>query len=431
MGTRPKLTTGLTLAAMFTAVSAIAAPIGLTSAVATYDQGNPYTIATTIDNNLGSSNGWGVYNGQTSAQTAVFTAGAPVNSDELKFQLLFLNQHSNHMVKQFRLSATTDATPSLGGSWTELAPVSMWAHNPSALTDAGSNQVHSTGGSGSNRQTYTVNTTSGGLSNITGFRLETFPIGGTLGYASNGNFVVTEVRVNDTATFATGGSNDSSLAFTHSSTDLLNGIVGTSSIPVTGGAYSSGMPELTNGLGTGTPGSPNDRRTLANSNTANWVQTYDLGLTSSVWAEIAAIRVFSHNTDGRVFQDYDVEISPDGTNWSMLRAGITNGTKTFDLNSGAGTSGDYVHDFFATEVRSLGGGWLTNPGDYTRYLRFTFRPVTGPSDYRFFIPGGTISGHTSLYEIDVLGTVVPEPSTFLIWTLGLLGLIGWRRRRTK
>ena len=25
--------------------------------------------------------------------------------------------------------------------------------------------------------------------------------------------------------------------------------------------------------------------------------------------------------------------------------------------------------------------------------------------------------------------VVPEPSTFLIWSLGLLGLIGWRRRR--
>jgi hypothetical protein len=28
--------------------------------------------------------------------------------------------------------------------------------------------------------------------------------------------------------------------------------------------------------------------------------------------------------------------------------------------------------------------------------------------------------------------VIPEPSTLLIWSLGLLlGLIGWRRRRTK
>ena len=35
---------------------------------------------------------------------------------------------------------------------------------------------------------------------------------------------------------------------------------------------------------------------------------------------------------------------------------------------------------------------------------------------------------------DVIGagdTVIPEPSTFLIWSLGLLGLIGWRRRRTR
>jgi hypothetical protein len=30
-----------------------------------------------------------------------------------------------------------------------------------------------------------------------------------------------------------------------------------------------------------------------------------------------------------------------------------------------------------------------------------------------------------------VGVVVPEPSTLTIWSLGLLGLIGWRRRRTK
>jgi len=34
-------------------------------------------------------------------------------------------------------------------------------------------------------------------------------------------------------------------------------------------------------------------------------------------------------------------------------------------------------------------------------------------------------------NLSVQGVLIPEPSTFLIWSLGLLGLIGWRRRRSK
>ena len=54
-------------------------------------------------------------------------------------------------------------------------------------------------------------------------------------------------------------------------------------------------------------------------------------------------------------------------------------------------------------------------------------------------PGGDITGHHAKASAFALyagtpggpGGDVPEPSTLAIWGLGLLGLIGWRRRRTK
>ncbi len=43
------------------------------------------------------------------------------------------------------------------------------------------------------------------------------------------------------------------------------------------------------------------------------------------------------------------------------------------------------------------------------------------------------SNHNSGVGPNVIftSTVVPEPSTLLIWALGLLGLIGWRRPRKR
>jgi hypothetical protein len=55
------------------------------------------------------------------------------------------------------------------------------------------------------------------------------------------------------------------------------------------------------------------------------------------------------------------------------------------------------------------------------------------SSYEFRIALGDNSGANSkatwLQGIRLQGDVVPEPSTLAIWGLGLLGLIGWRRRR--
>jgi len=42
---------------------------------------------------------------------------------------------------------------------------------------------------------------------------------------------------------------------------------------------------------------------------------------------------------------------------------------------------------------------------------------------------GTLTSITYTGDNLVTPTVVPEPSTLLIWSLGLLGLIGWRRKR--
>jgi hypothetical protein len=48
------------------------------------------------------------------------------------------------------------------------------------------------------------------------------------------------------------------------------------------------------------------------------------------------------------------------------------------------------------------------------------------------IPGGGASDLNPIINALTLEVeVIPEPSTFLIWSIGLLGLIGWRRRRAK
>jgi hypothetical protein len=51
--------------------------------------------------------------------------------------------------------------------------------------------------------------------------------------------------------------------------------------------------------------------------------------------------------------------------------------------------------------------------------------ASNPEDFVFsdeFRPGNTYADVTP-------HTVIPEPSTFLIWSLGPLGVIGWPRRR--
>jgi len=57
--------------------------------------------------------------------------------------------------------------------------------------------------------------------------------------------------------------------------------------------------------------------------------------------------------------------------------------------------------------------------------------VTGPVEFRFYLIDSSTSNqrHHRIDNVVLQGYVIPEPSTLAIWSLGLLGFIGWRRRK--
>ena len=198
-----RLAVFLGILAIVAAVGVVdATPVALTGATTTYDQGGSYTIGASIDGNVPSTTGWGVYNGQTMAQTAVYQTTAPLTASELTFALAH-SYGNNHLINQLRISATTDPNPTVtsGATWTELAPTSSNG-GANLLQDMGSNMLRRTGIAP--RSTYTV-TAAPGLTGITGFRLETFVANGPyIGGASNGNFVLGEFLVDDGSNLALG-----------------------------------------------------------------------------------------------------------------------------------------------------------------------------------------------------------------------------------
>lgn len=184
------------------ASSAPAALVPLTGATTTYNQAT-YTVGTAIDGAV-TGYGWGVYGGQTTAQTAVFQTTSPLTASQLTFSLA-QNIGGRHTVNQFRISATTDPSPTTtsGATWTELTPDSYSAGS-NMLKDVGSNTFRRNGIAGASTYTLTV---SPALTGITGFRVETFvPSGGTTigGATANGNFVLSEFMVDDGSNLALG-----------------------------------------------------------------------------------------------------------------------------------------------------------------------------------------------------------------------------------
>lgn len=184
--------------------SAPAAIVPLTGATTTYDQGGSYAVGTSIDGNV-TSGGWGVHNGQTTAQTAVFQTSAPLTASQLTFSMAQNLSSPRHTINQFRISATTDPSPTVtsGATWTELTPDSYSAGS-NMLKDLGSNTFRRSGIAGTSTYTLTVSPT---LTGITGFRVETFvPSGGTTigGATANGNFVFTEFMIDDGSNLALG-----------------------------------------------------------------------------------------------------------------------------------------------------------------------------------------------------------------------------------
>jgi hypothetical protein len=207
---------------VFSGAAASRAAIPLQNATATFSQtsfgGSP--VAQAIDGNLGSTNGWAIYEGptdccgalpgHTNSQIAVFETASDISfagGAHLTFTLQHLFFTGAHTIGRFRLSATTDSRStfadglSSGGdvsaAWTVLAPSSASASNGTTLSVLGDNSILA-GGANPQTSIYTV-TAFTSLVGITGVRLEvladgSFPDLGP-GRNSNGNFALTEFQL--------------------------------------------------------------------------------------------------------------------------------------------------------------------------------------------------------------------------------------------
>lgn len=203
---------GLALLAASVSVAASAAPIALSGVTATADQGYINGVNATIDGDLGNTNGgWAVFDAITmthlQAQTAVFTASAPVTASDLYFGLHHNSGFVGHSIEEFRISVTQDAVPAPGGTWTELTASSFGTtSNTSYLVDSGNNFLKQEGNPNLNADTYSISASTP-FGNITGFRLEILNTGPTGGVGTstvqNGNIVLNEFTVDDSTAIAT------------------------------------------------------------------------------------------------------------------------------------------------------------------------------------------------------------------------------------
>jgi hypothetical protein len=180
----------------FATSGARAALVPLGIATGTFDQGAPFNIASTLDGTpVDTDSGWGVFGGQGVNQAAMWTtSGAASATNGFIFSLPQNYVNDSHHIQRFRLSLTTDAAPSLGGNWSTLSLSSLLGSGGVTFTDLGSNIIAASGG---NMVTYQA-VVPGNFSGVTAFRLEVFPEtngNGQLGAAGNGNFVLSQFRV--------------------------------------------------------------------------------------------------------------------------------------------------------------------------------------------------------------------------------------------
>ena len=191
-------------AAALVSGAANATLITLTGATATFEQSTPplycFTAACSIDPPAtmanGNFTGWAVDPFESTAQRAVFqTSGGSIlpSGGSATFTLDF-QFGGSHTMREFKLYATTAASPNTLSSFTLLDPTSEFSTNGTTLTETGSNSIVATGLS-PDKDTYTVVVGSLGLSNITGFQVEVLPPDGR---ASSLNFVLTNFSIDVT-----------------------------------------------------------------------------------------------------------------------------------------------------------------------------------------------------------------------------------------
>lgn len=187
------------LLALASGPSAHAGQVAFTYAEATYDQGAPYSVASSIDGSTGAAGGWGIDRQQFVPQAAIWKTAAPVHGANLEIRMI-QNFGGRHFINEFRLSYTIDALPALAGTWIPWIPDSLLSSG-TTLGVVNTDRIRSVGSPGT--VTYTLR---GALpaQGITGLRMDVYPFDfntapsdsmpATLGHASNGNFVLSEFQ---------------------------------------------------------------------------------------------------------------------------------------------------------------------------------------------------------------------------------------------
>jgi len=177
--------------------------------------------------------------------------------------------------------------------------------------------------------------------------------------------------------------------------DLVAGQIPTSNAALQAGNWAA----LTDGLAT--TGHPDSTSRALGSDSTTPANPWQLTYTLNSPGKIREVRVFTQNPDGRVFQDYDVEVSGDGGDtWSMLAGGVTNGVRGVTVNDWGDAA---LGDWSATAVRRLDGGLLTGTATH---VRLTLREVTTSGGN--FSAAGVDAMNSFLYEVDVLGEGTPS-----------------------
>ena len=192
---------------------ASAASIVFGAATATFHQtfDRNWDPSEMIDGVTTGSKGWAIYRNdgasdQTLSETALFTLASPLSAGATSIAFTMIQNYvESHTLGDFSLGYTTDATPTLGGTYQPFAITGESATNPVTFTAAGDEVMVSGANPADNVYTITVSTDA--AAPITGIYLKVndncangLPTCGP-GRAVNGNFVLTEFEA---STFSAG-----------------------------------------------------------------------------------------------------------------------------------------------------------------------------------------------------------------------------------
>ena len=121
------------------------------------------------------------------------------------------------------------------------------------------------------------------------------------------------------------------------------------------------------------------------------------------------------------------------TNNRGLNDSYTNGFRIEASNSVVDNGSPTDFDLSGAATTIATGVVLKTDGEdpATTATEILFTPPTVPYQYLKFVAIDTDGFRVGLNEMEVFGSIVPEPSTLVLAALGLLGLMGFTRRRRR